>query len=176
MGMSITDGLAAVQSAVMGNTQDLGKILTALLNGDFPAASKVAIGAGTTVLTSAAHANRPLILNSASAIAITLPPATGSGDTYSFTVGVAVLTGGAVISKNGTDVMKGLVISLDNDAAAVTGYAALAAGDDVFTMNATTTGGLLGDWVTFTDIAVGIWAVSGAVVVPAGSNPADPFS
>ena len=51
-------------------------------------------------------------------------------------------------------------------------------GDDIFTMNRTTTGGVTVylDWVSFTDVATDVWLVDGVLQVPAGSNPATPFS
>lgn len=175
--MSLASMRASIQQAALGSLNDLEKVLTALVNGDVASIGRsVAIPAGATTLDPETHGGKQLLLSSDSAIAVTLPPATGSGAVYRFVVSVAVLTAGATFTKNGTDVMRGLVIGLDNDANAVTGYAASAAGDDVFTMNATTMGGLQGDWVEFTDIATGVWAVSGAVVIPAGSNVADPFS
>jgi hypothetical protein len=49
--------------------------------------------------------------------------------------------------------------------------------DDTITLNGGTTGGgLLGDTLTFTDIATNLYVVQGNLIVPAGSNPADPFS
>lgn len=175
--MSLASVRASIQQAALGNLTDLEKVLTALVNGDVGSIGRaVAIPAGATTLDPETHGGKQLLLSSASAIAVTLPPATGSGVVYKFMVSVAVLTAGATFTTNGTDIMKGLVFSMDNDLNAVTGYAASAAGDDVFTMNGTTMGGLQGDWVEFTDLAAGVWGVTGAVVVPAGSNPADPFS
>ena len=40
----------------------------------------------------------------------------------------------------------------------------------------TTSGGALGETLTFTDIATNKYVVQGNLIVPAGSNPADPFS
>lgn len=175
--MSLASMRASIQSAALGNLNDLEKVLTALVNGDVGSIGRsVAIPAGATTLDPETHGGKLLLLSSASAIAVTLPLATGSGVVYRFMVSVAVLTAGATFTKSGSDIMKGIALTLDNDGAAVTGYAASAAGDDVYTMNGTTMGGLQGDWVEFTDLASGVWGVSAAVVVPAGSNPADPFS
>ena len=48
---------------------------------------------------------------------------------------------------------------------------------DTITLNGGTTGGAaLGDVLVFTDIATNKYIVQGNLIVPAGSNPADPFS
>ena len=49
--------------------------------------------------------------------------------------------------------------------------------DDTITLNGGTTGGAaLGDVLIFTDIAGNKYTVQGNLIVPAGSDPADPFS
>ena len=48
--------------------------------------------------------------------------------------------------------------------------------DDTITLNGTTTGGQLGDWIELTDVATDLWAVNGVVTCPAGSNTASCFS
>lgn len=121
------------------------------------------------------HRDKTVVLNRAAGIALTLPKAAGSGDTYRFVVGTT-FTGSATIKvANAVDVMRGSVNILDNDAAAQTAYSASGT-DDTLTMNGTTLGGLVGDTVTLTDVAAGVWMISGQLVVPAGSNPADVFS
>lgn len=129
----------------------------------------------TTALTAATAAGKKFYLDSTSALTVTLPAAIGSGSLYRFRV-VTTNTNSYIIKvANTTDVMRGFVSTLDNDAAAVTGYAATGT-DDTLTLNGTTTGGIVGDWVDFEDLASGVWHVRGAVVIPAGSNPVDVFS
>lgn len=108
------------------------------------------------------------------AIALTLPEATGSGAIYRFVFN-ATNTGGVVIAALTTDTMVGVVNILDLDAAAQGAYQASGT-DDKITLNSTTTGGQLGDWLEFTDYVDTKWAVRGSLAVPTGSNPADPFS
>ncbi|WP_395451191.1 hypothetical protein ACHMW7_16195 [Aminobacter sp. UC22_36] len=178
-------------------SKDLGEVLKALVNGDFfylggteviataaelnrvaDVSTRVVTLTGATTIDPALHENKTLLLGEVggdAALAVTLPAATGSGAIYKFVVSV-LNTSGYTINKAGSDLFKGMILSLDNDANAVTGYAAIAAGDDVVTLNGTTTGGQVGDYLIFEDILAGFWHVRGAVVVPAGSNVADPVS
>ena len=159
-----------------GSLKDLGSLLDMLVD-SFYSARTVTLTSATTI-TAAEHEGKTLLLGEVggdAALAVTLPAATGSGAVYKFIVSV-VNTSGYTINKAGSDVFKGSIISLDNDSNAATAYAAAAAGDDVLTLNGTTTGGQIGDCVIFEDILSGVWSVRGQVVVPAGSNVADPFS
>lgn len=108
------------------------------------------------------------------AITLTLPEATGSGAVYRVLVNTTN-TGGLVIAALTTDTMVGIVNILDLDAAAQGAYQASGT-DDKITLNSTTTGGQIGDWLEFVDYADTIWQVKGSLAVPTGSNPADPFS
>lgn len=115
-------------------------------------------------------------LNRAAGITVTLPAATGSGLRIPFVVS-AVPSGGSSIIKvaNASDTIDGLLPVLDNDGTALTAYAATGT-DDTLTLNGTTTGGQLGDQFELVDSAPNQWTIKGSLVVPIGSNPADPFS
>lgn len=131
----------------------------------------------TGAITAAVSANATLLLGEVggdAAVTVTLPAATGSGKRFRFVVSV-VNTSGYVIAALTTDVLKGVVMTLDNDSTAATAYAASGT-DDKITLNGTTTGGQIGDWLEFQDILSGTWHVTGMLLVPAGSNIADPFS
>ena len=69
----------------------------------------------------------------------------------------------------------GQVMYLDEDGTAVTSFPTVAASDTV-TLNSGTQGGIVGDTITFIDIATDKYAVSGQMRVAAGANPATPFS
>lgn len=132
----------------------------------------VAFNATALTLSRGAHCDKTVRMDhTAAESVITLPPATGSGDKYRIVVG-AVNTNGQKVQVTGDDTIKGLIPMLDNDANAVTGYSAFGT-DDTITMNGTTKGGQVGDWLEFEDIKADVWAVRGLLVVPAGSNVAD---
>ena len=136
----------------------------------------------TLALTQALHAGRVVTADRAAGVAFTLPEATGTGDVYTIVLGTALTSGSLTVTTADTTNADyaGSVLMVDLDAA-TTAYIAQtiqATGDDIFTMNRTTTGGVnVGlDWVTFTDIKADLWAVNGVLYVPTGSNPATPFS
>lgn len=133
----------------------------------------------TTAITRKAHANRKmLITGSGAAAAMTLPEATGTGDVYTFIMGQVNTSGTTIVNADTSNCSyHGKINTLDVDGTAATAYFTVTAGGtDTVTLNGTTTGGQIGDFVTFTDIATDQWAVAGEVRVPAGSNIANPFS
>ena len=76
---------------------------------------------------------------------------------------------------NSSDTIDGSVNILDADVATQEAYQATGT-DDTLTLNGTTTGGQIGDWIEMMDIGTNQWAVRGQLVCAAGSNPADMFS
>ncbi len=140
------------------------------------AAELVNLAATSLSITQALHDRRTVKLSHTGASSTcTLPDATGSGMKVTFIVGAVNTSNHIVKVPDASNVFKGSVNILDNDSTAQTAYAASGT-DDTLTLNGTTTGGQVGDWVEFVDIAADTWAVRGQLVVPAGSNIADPFS
>ena len=129
-------------------------------------------------VTQAVHAGKTLLLGEPGGnaeCAITLPAATATGDIYRFIVSVVNTSNYIIKVADATDTIDGSMNLLDNDGSSQAAFAATGA-DDTITLNGTTTGGQIGDWIELVDIATNQWAVRGQLVVPAGSNPADPFS
>ena len=132
----------------------------------------------TGAITEVDHAGKTLLLGEVGGNAlctITLPAATGTGSMYRFIVSVVNTSNYVIKVADATDTIDGSVNILDADSTAQTAYAATGT-DDTITLNGTTKGGALGDWIELIDIATNQWAVRGQLVVPAGSNIADPFS
>jgi len=132
----------------------------------------------TDTITAAEHANRILYCTTAATLTWTLPTPSGTGNWYLFLQGI-LATGDKVIKCASTTAtaLIGSVTFSDGDAAQGTGEGFKpAATSDVITMNATTTGGILGDWIKVTDVATEVWFVEGQLSTAAGSNPATPFS
>jgi hypothetical protein len=123
-------------------------------------------------LTQAAHANRTVTNNSA-AITITLPAATGTGDTYTIYQQTAATATSSVYAAAGTDVLQGVAwvstTSTDNAEAFAT-----SATSDKVSVNGTTTGGIVGDKWVFVDVASGKWNVQGYISQTGAT--ATPFS
>lgn len=135
-----------------------------------------------TALTQASHAGKICVANKADGIAITLPEATGTGDTYTIVLGTVLTSNSLTITTADTTNadLVGTAIAVDLDAAttAVMYQSVQGTGNDVITMNRTTQGGVnIGtDYYILTDIATDVWWVRGHFLVPTGSNPATPFS
>jgi len=142
----------------------------------------VSVTSSTLSLTAAAHANRIVLAKRAAGIAFTLPEATATGDVYKIVIGTAITSGSLTVTTPDTTNADyvGCVIIQDLDASttAYMAHTVQGTGDDIFTMNRTSTGGVNvgNDWVSFTDIATDVWLVDGRLLVPTGSNPATPFS
>ena len=132
------------------------------------------IPAGAALQIQPIHHNRTIALDTTAGSVLTLPQAFGTGLRFRAIVSV-VSTAHKIRVGNATDVLRGSMQLLDNDSTAATAYAATST-DDTLTLNSTTTGGQVGDWVELCDILKGFWAINGVGVVPAGSNIADPFS
>lgn len=127
--------------------------------------------AASLSLTAGGHSGQTVVSNLAGAQTITLPAATGSGNTYKVFV-KTTKTGNLVIqAASASDVMNGAV-AVTTDAAGVT--IPTAAASDTITMNGTTTGGVQGSHVELQDVASGVWRVSGALV--STGTEATPFS
>jgi hypothetical protein len=133
---------------------------TVTVQGAFEAeawAAPVDVTAATVTLSPAVHGNRTTTLNRAGGVAVTLPAATGTGNFYKLFVGTT-FTSDATITAAGSDVINGGV-TVATDTAGLVIPAAVT--DTVITMNGTTSGGVVGGWVTLTDVASAVWHVEG---------------
>ncbi len=136
----------------------------------------VPVGGASLTITQRAHEGRIVQLNyTAAASTCTLPDATGSGAMFRFVVTAVNVNGHIIKVPDANNVMRGSVNILDADSTPQAAYAATGT-DDTLTLNGTTKGGQIGDWVEFLDLAADTWMVRGQMVVPSGSNIADPFS
>jgi hypothetical protein len=141
-------------------------------------AAPVTTTAATLALTQLAHANRTLVVNSATGWTGTLPAATGSGAIYRIFVGTT-LTGGSFVLQvaNALDFMRGQAWTV---AAANAGFltantGTVATESDTITFNRTTTGlGTIGDYIEVQDIAPHVWAVEADYA--SSGTAATPFS
>jgi hypothetical protein len=123
-------------------------------------------------LTEELHAGRIVTANHATGFAITLPEATGTGNVYTIFYGTTVGAGSATIvaPSSATSFLGGCSISTDIAGVSIICNAA----DDTITMSGSTTGGVKGTHYVFTDVASGIFMVSGFICSTGGE--ADPFS
>lgn len=125
-----------------------------------------------TTLNEDSHAGNVLVLNSTTGRTITLPASTGKGNIYEVYVLVTVSSGNHVVQvANSTDVMNGSVGLTTDIAGSVMPASATS---DTITMNGSTTGGLAGSWVRFTDVSAGFWMLEGSLICT--GTEATPFS
>ncbi len=119
----------------------------------------VTVTDATVSITSALHAGRIVLLSVNSGVTATLPEATGSGDKYTFKVGVVTTSNAHIVAALTTDTMTGFAHMLSNDSDAVKGW--LVDGtDDKLSLNGTTTGGLtIGDTIVCIDAQDTTWHV-----------------
>lgn len=118
-----------------------------------------------------ANAGKINTINSAAGIALVLPAATGTGNTYSFFVGTTVTSIGTTITAGGSDKISGSAYQTGATGAATAFY--IASGTTV-TLNGTTKGGIKGDYITFRDVATALWSVE--VLESITGTAATPFS
>lgn len=111
-------------------------------------------------------------VSAAAGMTVTLPASAGTGEVYSVFALTTVTSNDYIIQvANATDVIQGGV-SISTDIAGITMLTA--ATTDTITMNGSTTGGLIGSWVTLTDVSAGFWALDG--FLKSTGTEATPFS
>ena len=117
------------------------------------------------------------MLSLASGFDITLPEATGSGDSYYFRIGIVPTSNDYGILALTTDTLTGNILIIDTDTSDNCVGFAIDGTDDKIEMNGTTKGALtIGDWVEFIDLADTTWTVrgvltgSGTIVTPAAAT------
>lgn len=133
----------------------------------------VSITSATAALTAATHANRIVVMDATPCV-LTLPQATGSGDTYTVVVKTAATgTQSKIQVANATDVMRGIVWAATTTSDNAEAFIATAT-SDTLTLNGTTTGGVVGDTYIIRDVYTGVFNVQGSTA-PTGTE-ATPFS
>lgn len=131
------------------------------------AGDAVETGGSDLTLTVEEHAGRTIVFNSAAGDTVTLPAATGSGAVFYFAVGVTVTSNDDIIQvANATDEFVGNLFQIDTDTSdAIAAYPCLDGdGFDTVTLNGSTKGGLMGDFITVVDVDDGKFAISGTVL------------
>lgn len=157
----------------MGTTSFSGPVVSAA---GFVSGSNsiVSATAATLTATSAEHAGRTVLLDRAAGQAVTLPAATGTGNTYKFFVLTTITSNSTTIKvADATDVMSGMAI-VANDGGATASIFETAADSDTITFDGDTTGGIKGAVVELQDVATNLWAVQ--IRTAATNTEASPFS
>lgn len=171
MSISLTTALSHVQQAARGNLPDLGKVLRALVSGTINTIVNVADAALT--LSADQHRGMTMVLNRAAGTTVTLPPSTGSGDTYTFVIGQTITSNAAVIQvASASDVFAGVAFVAQDGGNGAQAFEAFG-GHDTISMDGTTTGGTRGDRIEFVDMLEGVWSIQARLA--ASGTEAAPF-
>lgn len=142
------------------------------LGGAAASSGLVLVGAALTV--SAAHHNKTLLFDTAAGSIITLPVGSGSGLKFKAKVKLLATSNSHKVQVTGaTDVIQGIINTIDSDTAGTTTGWASGASDDTVTLNRSTTGSAIrGEWLEFEDIAANLWVVNGQLAnTAAGATP-----
>jgi len=132
--------------------------------------------AGSARTLNADDAGKIVQLATLAGSTVTLPAALGTGNVYTCVV-TALATSNSHIIKvaNSTDVMRGVLFSVDTDSADAVGPFAATTASDTITLNRSTTGSVsIGETIRLRDVAPGFWQVEGWF--GATGVPATPFS
>jgi len=131
----------------------------------------------TLSVTTALHDGRIIALNRAAGVTCTLPTSEGSGAVFEFVAAIAASGSYIIKVGNGTDVMAGFAIGMDDDTEgqATTWGWNCETSDDTITMDGTTKGGKLGDRVRVIDFEVGTFLVE-CFLTQSGGSEVTPFS
>lgn len=124
-------------------------------------------------LSNSKHDGRIITLNRAAGIAVTLPPATGSGTKFRLRLGTTITSNTTTVKVTGNDTMTGMALALQDAADTMLGFET-AADSDTITWNGSTTGGIKGDRIELEDIGADLWSV--LVTQSATGTEATPFS
>ena len=128
----------------------------------------IANATNTLSLTQATHANRVCLVLDAT-LAVTLPEATGTGDSYTILQGIAATTSTIVTADTANAGFHGFIMGSDTDAAGSYNWVATGA-QDTISFNGTSTGGKIYDWIRVTDVATDAWLLEGNIKQSGGSE------
>lgn len=136
----------------------------------------VAHTAATLAVTELLHDGKVVTLDRAGGIVVTMPEATGSGMVITFVV-VTKFTSDAtiVLADLVNTALIGYADIVDSDTTDLLHRFTPAATHDLVTLDGTNTGGGLGCWVQYIDLATDVWSVRINEAV-GGTSPATPFT
>lgn len=159
-------------NAWVATTAYVGGATTTEINRVADVSARSIAGGATEEVQEGTHDSRTILLDTAANTAVTLPDPVVGMRIRILTSVKSTGTGHTITCGSGT--FQGIAYMLDLDGAAVTAYESTAG--TLLTLNGTTTGGQVGDWIELEGITATKWAIVAYLRVPTGSNPATPFS
>lgn len=161
---------AITATTINGNTLATGSGAIAL-NSPTP------IAAGSTLAVTAAMSNSVIKLDTAAGSVATLPAATGSGNRFRFVVTTTASSNAhKILAASSSDFLNGNAVGHVSAGTTLAFSAAAATAHSIQMPFAGTqpSGGFIGDWFEFIDVAANLWAVSG--MYQSGTTSTTPFS
>ena len=136
------------------------------------------IPAGASITLSAANSDTTTLLNTAAGSVVTLPAALGTGNVYKFLV-TATTTSAAhkILAASSSDFLIGNAVGSTAAGATLKFSSTSLSTNHSIQMpfaGSQPSGGIIGDWYEFTDVATGLWGVKG--MYTAGTTATTPFS
>lgn len=169
-------GTEVTATAAELNIMDDIAATTAELNAVADASARIVTLTAATNITKALHANKICLLSLLTGFQATLPEANGSGDIYTFKIGIVNTSGSYIIAAKTTDTMSGLAMMQEATGGTMLGWL-IDGTDDKLTINGTTTGGeTIGDTIICVDAQDAVWHVlcyltgSGTEATPASAT------
>lgn len=135
------------------------------------------VPAGASLAVTAVLGGSTILLDTAAGSTVTLPPATGTGTKYKFVVKTTATSNAhKILAASVSDFLNGNAVGHTAAGATLAFSAAAATAHSIQMPFAGTqpSGGFIGDWFEFTDIAANLWAVAG--MYQAGTTATTPFS
>jgi hypothetical protein len=117
------------------------------------------VATATYTMTPSANLGQILFLNALAGFTTTLPAATGTGNVYTICVQTTVTSNNYVVVAAGSDKIWGTV-----SVAGTTNGTFVASNNSTVTMNGSTTGGVKGSTLYYTDMGTNFWFVEGNLV------------
>ncbi len=185
-GATVADlGTVALATFAGGTIADIGTVTAGIIGTATVAeivracdtSLKLVALTGTTPITEVLHEGKENFVTGTSAATYTLPEATGSGARYKFIIGEVNTSDNIFITPDLTDSdMMGKLLMVDgNLSPAVPIFFTAGASDNTITLNGAATGGAVGDWLEFVDVATDVWFVKGELST-ATATPTTPFT
>ena len=134
--------------------------------------------AGATLAVTAALAGQTILLNTAAGSVVTMPAATGSGNKYRFVVSTTTTSGAhKILAASVSDFIIGNAVGSTAAGATLKFSSTSASTNHALQMpfaGSQPSGGIIGDWFEYQDVAANLWEVAG--MYTAGTTATTPFS
>lgn len=168
-----TSGSTTLNAAAIAS----GTVTLPAASGALALTAPAPIPAGSTLAVTAGMSDSVILLNTAAGSTATLPAATGSGNKYRFVVTTTASSNAhKILAASVSDFLNGNAVGHTAAGATLSFSAAAATAHSIQMPFAGTqpSGGFIGDYFDFIDVAANLWAVSG--MYQAGTTATTPFS